>query len=63
MNNAGIAKRTREGRGEALDSPSALAGFDTNAVGIIRVTEAALPLLRRSENPRWTSSRTPASSP
>ena len=25
--------------------------FDTNAVGIIRVTEAALPLLRRSANP------------
>lgn len=25
--------------------------FDTNAVGIIRVTEAALPLLRNSANP------------
>ena len=25
--------------------------FDTNAVGIVRVTEAALPLLRRSANP------------
>ncbi len=25
--------------------------FDTNVVGIIRVTEAALPLLRRSANP------------
>ena len=37
--------------GEALDGPSALEVFDTNAVGIIRVTEAALPLLRRSDNP------------
>jgi NAD(P)-dependent dehydrogenase (short-subunit alcohol dehydrogenase family) len=26
--------------------------LDINAVGIVRVTEAALPLLRRSENPR-----------
>jgi NAD(P)-dependent dehydrogenase (short-subunit alcohol dehydrogenase family) len=25
--------------------------FDTNAVGVIRVTEAALPLLRKSRNP------------
>lgn len=49
VNNAGIAKR--DGHGEALDGPSALEVFDTNAVGIIRVTEAALPLLRRSENP------------
>ncbi len=51
VNNAGIAKRTGDGRGEALDGPSALAVFDTNVVGIIRVTEAALPLLRRSANP------------
>ncbi len=51
VNNAAIAKRTKDGRGEALDGPSALEVFDTNAVGIIRVTEAALPLLRRSANP------------
>ncbi len=51
VNNAGIAKRTADGRGEALDGPSALEVFDTNAVGIIRVTEASLPLLRRSDNP------------
>ncbi|MGA0565870.1 SDR family NAD(P)-dependent oxidoreductase [Rathayibacter sp. KR2-224] len=51
VNNAGIAKRTKDGRGEALDGPSALEVFDTNAVGIIRTTEAALPLLRRSDNP------------
>ncbi|MER7778594.1 SDR family NAD(P)-dependent oxidoreductase [Streptomyces sp. NPDC096191] len=25
--------------------------FDTNAVGVVRVTEAALPLLRRASNP------------
>ncbi len=49
INNAGIAKRA-DGR-EALDGPSALEVFDTNAVGIIRVTEAALPLLRHSDNP------------
>ena len=51
VNNAGIAKRSRDGRGEALDGPSVLEVFDTNVVGIIRVTEAALPLLRRSTNP------------
>jgi NAD(P)-dependent dehydrogenase (short-subunit alcohol dehydrogenase family) len=34
-----------------LDGPAALRSFDTNAVGIVRVTEAALPLLRRSANP------------
>lgn len=34
-----------------LDGPTALHAFDTNAVGIVRVTEAALPLLRNSENP------------
>ncbi|UWZ49720.1 SDR family NAD(P)-dependent oxidoreductase [Dactylosporangium matsuzakiense] len=31
--------------------PTALLAFDTNAVGIVRVTEAALPLLRKSANP------------
>ncbi|MBJ2122600.1 SDR family NAD(P)-dependent oxidoreductase [Arthrobacter sp. MSA 4-2] len=34
-----------------LDGPTALHAFDTNAVGIVRVTEAALPLLHNSENP------------
>ena len=51
VNNAGIAKRSPDGRDGALDGPSALEVFDTNAVGIIRVTEAALPLLRNSANP------------
>lgn len=36
---------------ELLDGPTALRMFDTNAVGIVRVTEAALPLLRKSSNP------------
>lgn len=49
VNNAGIAMRA--GGGEALDGPSALGVFDTNVVGIVRVTQAALPLLRRSVNP------------
>ncbi|HEV2637750.1 MAG TPA: SDR family NAD(P)-dependent oxidoreductase [Actinocrinis sp.] len=44
VNNAGIALL-------GLTGPDALRLFDTNAVGIIRVTEAALPLLRRSANP------------
>ncbi len=49
VNNAGIAKRA--GGGEAHDGPSALEVFDANAVGIIRTTEAALPLLKKSANP------------
>ncbi|PRY39433.1 SDR family NAD(P)-dependent oxidoreductase [Umezawaea tangerina] len=36
---------------EGVDGPAALRVFDTNAVGIVRVTEAALPLLRKSDNP------------
>jgi NAD(P)-dependent dehydrogenase (short-subunit alcohol dehydrogenase family) len=44
VNNAGIAL-------EALNGPDALKVFDTNAVGIVRVTQAALPLLRKSANP------------
>ena len=44
VNNAGIGML-------ALNGPDALRVFDTNAVGIIRVTEAALPLLKKSENP------------
>lgn len=52
VNNAGIAKRAvADPMREALDGPSVLAVFDTNAVGVIRVTEAALPLLHRSANP------------
>jgi NAD(P)-dependent dehydrogenase (short-subunit alcohol dehydrogenase family) len=44
VNNAGIALA-------GLGGPDALKVFDTNAVGVIRVTQAALPLLRKSDNP------------
>jgi NAD(P)-dependent dehydrogenase (short-subunit alcohol dehydrogenase family) len=44
VHNAGVLET-------ALDGPAAMRSFDTNAVGIVRVTEAALPLLRRSESP------------
>jgi NAD(P)-dependent dehydrogenase (short-subunit alcohol dehydrogenase family) len=43
IHNAGVLETT-------LDAPAALRSFDTNAVGIVRVTEAALPLLRKSPN-------------
>ena len=45
VNNAGISAT-----GD-VTGPIALAVFDTNAVGVIRVTQAALPLLEKSENP------------
>jgi NAD(P)-dependent dehydrogenase (short-subunit alcohol dehydrogenase family) len=44
VNNAGIWL-------EAVNGPEALKAFDTNTVGVIRVTQATLPLLRKSENP------------
>jgi NAD(P)-dependent dehydrogenase (short-subunit alcohol dehydrogenase family) len=44
INNAGISTAD-------LDGPTALRVFDTNAIGVIRVTQAALALLERSENP------------
>jgi NAD(P)-dependent dehydrogenase (short-subunit alcohol dehydrogenase family) len=45
VNNAGVLA---DG---VTDGPAALRAFDTNAVGIVRVTEAALPLLRKSAHP------------
>jgi NAD(P)-dependent dehydrogenase (short-subunit alcohol dehydrogenase family) len=45
VNNAGIST-TADVSGQV-----ALAVFDTNAVGVVRVTQAALPLLEKSENP------------
>jgi NAD(P)-dependent dehydrogenase (short-subunit alcohol dehydrogenase family) len=45
VNNAGISTT-----GD-VTGPVALQIFDTNAVGLIRVTQAALPLLVQSENP------------
>jgi len=44
VNNAGIGL-------VALNGPDALKVFDTNTIGVIRVTQAALRLLRKSENP------------
>jgi NAD(P)-dependent dehydrogenase (short-subunit alcohol dehydrogenase family) len=52
VNNAGIARRANgASMTEALDGPSVLDVFNTNAVGVVRVTEAALPLLLQSANP------------
>ena len=45
VNNAGVSTV-----GE-VNGPDALQLFDTNAIGVIRVTQAALPLLEKSENP------------
>jgi NAD(P)-dependent dehydrogenase (short-subunit alcohol dehydrogenase family) len=45
VNNAGIST-TADVNGQV-----ALEVFDTNAIGVIRVTQAALPLLEKSENP------------
>jgi NAD(P)-dependent dehydrogenase (short-subunit alcohol dehydrogenase family) len=45
VNNAGISAAAD------VSGPVALKVFDTNAIGVIRVTQAALPLLRKSENP------------
>ncbi len=45
VNNAGISTTAD------VTGPIALKVFDTNAIGVIRVTQAALPLLQQSENP------------
>ena len=45
INNAGISTTSD------VTGPVALAVFDTNVIGLIRVTQAALPLLEQSENP------------
>ncbi len=45
VNNAGISTTAD------VSGPVAVAVFDTNAIGLIRVTQAALPLLQQSENP------------
>jgi NAD(P)-dependent dehydrogenase (short-subunit alcohol dehydrogenase family) len=45
VNNAGISATAN------VNGPVALKVFDTNAIGVIRVTQAALPLLRKSDNP------------
>jgi len=45
VNNAGVSAT-----GD-VNGAIALQVFDTNAIGLIRVTQAALPLLQKSENP------------
>jgi NAD(P)-dependent dehydrogenase (short-subunit alcohol dehydrogenase family) len=45
VNNAGISTTAE------VSGPLALTVFDTNVIGVIRVTQAALPLLEQSENP------------
>jgi NAD(P)-dependent dehydrogenase (short-subunit alcohol dehydrogenase family) len=45
VNNAGISSATD------VNGLEALKVFDTNAIGLIRVTQAALPLLEKSDNP------------
>jgi NAD(P)-dependent dehydrogenase (short-subunit alcohol dehydrogenase family) len=45
VNNAGISTAA------AVTGPEALKVFDTNVIGLIRVTQAAIPLLEKSENP------------
>jgi NAD(P)-dependent dehydrogenase (short-subunit alcohol dehydrogenase family) len=45
VNNAGVSST-----GD-VNGFTALEVFDTNAIGVIRVTQAALPLLQKSENP------------
>jgi NAD(P)-dependent dehydrogenase (short-subunit alcohol dehydrogenase family) len=44
VHNAGILETE-------VNGPAALRSFDVNAAGIVRVTEAALPLLRKSSSP------------
>ena len=45
VNNAGISTVAD------VSGPEALRVFDTNVIGLIRVTQASLPLLERSDNP------------
>ena len=45
VNNAGVSTTAD------VTGPVALQVFDTNAIGIIRVTQAAVPLLQKSDHP------------
>lgn len=45
INNAGVSTSA------GVDGPEAMRVFDTNAIGVVRVTQAALPLLTVSDNP------------
>lgn len=50
VNNAGILGSSITGL-DSLDAEAMLQTLDTNVLGIVRVTQAALPLLRASEHP------------
>ncbi|GAA1526761.1 SDR family oxidoreductase [Kribbella lupini] len=54
VNNAGIAGRTDGGAQDptTLDLDVLRTVLDTNVFGVVRVTNAMLPLLRRAESPR-----------
>lgn len=54
VNNAGIAGRTDGGAQDptTLDLEVVCTVLDTNVFGVVRVTNAMLPLLRRAESPR-----------
>ncbi|PSL08097.1 short-subunit dehydrogenase [Haloactinopolyspora alba] len=54
VNNAGIGGRTDDGAQDptTLDLDVVRAVLDTNVFGVVRVTNAMLPLLRRSDSPR-----------
>jgi NAD(P)-dependent dehydrogenase (short-subunit alcohol dehydrogenase family) len=49
VNNAGILGPSHGV--DDLDAPAIATVLDTNVTGVVRVTQAALPLLRRSSNP------------
>ncbi|MFF4835510.1 SDR family NAD(P)-dependent oxidoreductase [Streptomyces sp. NPDC001315] len=49
VNNAGIANNIVGADGVTAESAHAV--FETNVVGVVRVTQAAIPLLRKSDNP------------
>jgi NAD(P)-dependent dehydrogenase (short-subunit alcohol dehydrogenase family) len=49
VNNAGIADHTLGAEGVTAETARAV--FETNVVGVVRVTQAAIPLLRKSDNP------------
>ncbi|MFP3466367.1 SDR family NAD(P)-dependent oxidoreductase [Leifsonia sp. SIMBA_070] len=50
VNNAGILGSSRAGLDD-LNSAAMLETLDTNVLGVVRVTQAALPLLRASDHP------------
>ncbi|MFF0177431.1 SDR family oxidoreductase [Micromonospora profundi] len=51
VNNAGVTGGGRQRPGD-VDLAAVRAAVDVNVIGVVRVTEAMLPLLRRSASPR-----------